>query len=298
MEQESIRTGWPHSSNLYRLLCGKLWIPQMSLHPEYKVPPTTRVHVADFRHNHEYAATRALHSLMQLRYRVWGREQIPLDEFRGVVKLGFSWCGGDVLPFTGVKSLVQNLSRLFDQPSSEQIVCLVQERIMDVVGEHRVLAFRDAAHQRYHMEPLWVCNLKPEKHHRHNCDLGDFRLASSSVIPHDAVAGLLFNDDAKAQKMAEQIAMELVDKWMLWFMTESATPPQCARIDFLVAKTGPGKVEVWTCEVGECGASLCSLEPHGRNAAVLNSAIITDDSGRFPLSLPRRMPKNDGSKSS
>ena len=45
--------------------------------------------------------------------------------------------------------------------------------------------------------------------------------------------------------------------------------------------------QVWTCEVGECGASLCSVECDARNCATLNWAVREDPSGRFPRALPQ-----------
>ena len=46
-------------------------------------------------------------------------------------------------------------------------------------------------------------------------------------------------------------------------------------------------LQVWTCEVGECGASLCSVECDARNCATLNWAVREDPSGRFPMALPK-----------
>ena len=117
---------------------------------------------------------------------------------------------------------------------------------------------------------------------------------------------------------------DLVDEWLLWFTTEDAEPPPVTRLDFLVSwrpdvmpavawltavcqrtVSHPSAScllclcvpnvclgclacprEVWTCEVGECGASLCSVECEARNCAVLNWAIRHDASGRFPAALP------------
>merc|ERR1712060_865804 len=100
-----------------------------------------------------------------------------------------------------------------------------------------------------------------------------------------------------AQAVAEREAEQLVDRWLLWFLTECSEPPQVTRIDFLVSHTGPGTAGVWTCEVGECGASLCSVEVDARNVAALNSAMLKDSSGEFPVALPRRLLRNSGWKS-
>merc|ERR1712061_501024 len=122
-------------------------------------------------------------------------------------------------------------------------------------------------------------------------------MASSSVVPPKEVAEKLFRGDVKAMRDAESQAQGLVDRWLLWFRTESSQLPQCARIDFLVSHHAPGQAAVWTCEVGECGASLCSVEVHARNLAALNNAIRRDPSGRFPVALPHPLPRNNGWKS-
>ena len=119
MERVPLRTGWPHMSYLYRQLCGKLWIPQICLNAEYRVPPTTRLYYADFRRNEVGASTRALRCIMKLRKKIWGTAESSIESFQGVVKLGFSWGGMDVLPFKGVASLVRNVQKLFVNKSCD-----------------------------------------------------------------------------------------------------------------------------------------------------------------------------------
>lgn len=297
MERMSIRTCWPHESHLYRLLCGKLWVPQMCLHRAFRVPPTTRVHYAECREHCQKAAARALDCLIRLRFQVWGSSSTSPDNLKGVVKLGFSWCGADVLPFRGAGMLATTLQRLFEQPGSEQTVALVQERITNIVGEYRVLCLRDKLCRGFRKEAMWMYFGSSDAHSVHGVDLDGFLFASPTVVlPRDVVKEV-FHGDSEARRAAEAEASQLVDQWLGWFRTESSQLPHCVRLDFLVAYRGPGKVEVWTCEVGECGASLCSVEVHGRNVAALNRAIEQGGSGRFPTALPRRLPRNDGWKS-
>eukprot|EP00747_Dinoflagellata_sp_TGD_P207978 gnl/TRDRNA2_/TRDRNA2_81505_c0_seq1.p1 gnl/TRDRNA2_/TRDRNA2_81505_c0~~gnl/TRDRNA2_/TRDRNA2_81505_c0_seq1.p1 ORF type:complete len:929 (+),score=143.69 gnl/TRDRNA2_/TRDRNA2_81505_c0_seq1:33-2789(+) len=293
-ERLGIRTGWPHEAHLYRQLCGKLWIPQMCLDERYRVPPTTRVHYAEFRRNGEKAALRALDVLMGLRKAIWGKESVSFDKFRGVVKLGFSWGGLDVLPFQGVKSLMYNLTRLFESKSCENNVCLVQEMVPDVVAEHRVVCFWDKRNCRHVKEPVWMISTKPPG----KWDVNEFKLASSTVCQRGTEARHFFGGDRYLQVEAEKQADRLVDLWLLWYRTESPNPPQVTRIDFLVSWAGAGanQIHVWTCEVGECGASLCSIEVDGRNLASLNTAVQQDPSGRLPLALPDKMQRNSGWK--
>lgn len=295
MERGEVRTGWPHTAHLYRQLCGKLWIPQMSLNPQYRVPPTTRVHYAEFRRDMTKAATRALECLMQVRQRVWQKEPVSFETFRGVVKLGFSWGGLDVLPFQGVNSLVSNLRRLFETKNCSATVCLVQEMIPGVVGEHRVVCFWDSVHGRFLKEPVWMIIMKPTSS---NWDVNDFKLATSKVCQPAQAAREIFHGDDLAVRAAEAQAQSIVDRWLnYWYKTEMPEPPQCTRIDFLCTHPRDGGAEVWTCEVGECGASLCSLEVVARNRVVLNKALANADQTRFPMPLPDPLPRNSGWKS-
>lgn len=300
MERARLRQGWPHEPALYRTLCGKLWIPQMSLNAEYRVPPTTHIHYAEFRRHSRKAASRALDSLARIRRSVWGKDAVPAESFRGVVKLGFSWCGADVLPFRGLHSLVANLQKLFSHPRCESLQCLVQEMVPDVVGEYRILIMHDKARSGFRRETMWMQNCAPSeslsKHKVRAADVAEFSMASHWVVEPVEVAGRFFRGDAMAQRAAEEQADRTVDAWLRWYSTQSPVPPQCTRIDFLVGHTGPGRAVAWTCEVGECGGSLCTVEVHGRNTAVLNRAILQDRSGRFPVAMPATLPRNRGEK--
>mmetsp|Transcript_80231 Transcript_80231/g.253472 ORF Transcript_80231/g.253472 Transcript_80231/m.253472 type:complete len:356 (-) Transcript_80231:93-1160(-) len=291
MERIPIRTAWPHESHLYRILCGKLWVPQMCLNKDFRVPPTTRVHLAEFRRNSHNAAARALSVLTRLRQAIWGWKPVQLEDFRGVVKLGFSWGGLDVLPFQGLASLARTLRRLFSHHRNLNVVCLVQEMVPHVVGERRVLCFYDKQKLAFRREAVWnMCG-------GGSSGIAGFRLTTPNVISDAEVAQRFFNGDHAAASDAEAEAERLVDKWLQWFKSEAPEPPQCARIDFLVSRACGGRTALWTGEVGECGASLCSLEVHGRNSVAVNSAILLDESSRFPTSMPEAIPRNDGSKS-
>merc|ERR1712039_9125 len=111
----------------------------MCLNRSFRVPPTTRLHYAEFRRHPHRAISRCFDSLMRLRKLVWDKEPVEPESFKGVVKLGFSWQGDDVLPFQGLDSLMNNIRRLYEQPRSEQTICLVQEMVPGVVGEYRIL---------------------------------------------------------------------------------------------------------------------------------------------------------------
>lgn len=301
MERVPLRSCWPHESTLYRQLCGKLWIPQMSLNKRYRVPPTVRVHYAEFLRDSRKTARRALESIMLIRRTVWGKSDVSAESFRGVVKLGFSWCGSDVLPFQGMHSLITNLRKLFENELCENATCLVQEMVPGVVGEHRILCLYDKFSNTFHKEALWIENVKESsaqvKHNVSCLDVAEFKMASSITMRIDVATKQCFEGDRFAMRLAEQDALHLVDCWLRWYRTECPEPPQCTRIDFMVTHPGPGRADVWTCEVGECGASLCSVEVHGRNIASLNSAVLRDSTGRFPQRMPSEIPRNSGQKS-
>ncbi|CAE7558155.1 unnamed protein product [Symbiodinium natans] len=127
MERVGLRSGWPHPSMLYCQLAGKLWIPQMSLNRDYRVPPTVRVHHADVRRDPLAAAQHAIDDLLWLRREVWGdtpaENAFNTSTVRGVAKLGFSWQGDDVIPFAGVENLGRVLCRLAGQ-NNEQLTCV------------------------------------------------------------------------------------------------------------------------------------------------------------------------------
>jgi len=294
-ERAGIRTCWPHESHVYELMAGKLWVPQMSLNKDYKVPASARVHYADFRRSPQRAARRALDQMNHVRQVVWDQEPVPLESFKGVVKFGFSWCGTDVTPFVGIEALEKAFGSMFSKAGCEQTHILVQEMIPNVIGEYRCLCFHDRHAGGYHKERLWVAQTKG----KFNINVEGFSgMASSTVMPSDIVARNCLDGDFEALHAAESEAEDLCDRWLRWMLRESPEPLQCTRIDFLVAKgAAPGQASVWTCEVGECGGSLCSVEVHGRNTAALNNAIRDDPSGRFPAPLHRPLPRHNGVKS-
>lgn len=302
LERAGLRSGWPHPCSLYRQLCGKLWVPALSLCPEFRVPPTTRVQYADVKSNVKRAALQALERLKQIRGEVWNQPSPPAEDFRGVVKLGYSWQGNDVLPFQGVENLERVLVTLFEQPGSTQLVCLVQEMVPNVVCEHRILCFADAAagFAAARRERLWLRMKRGGEHpvHQNAVEVRDFALTSANVVTEEEASAAFFGGDDSVREATEAFADQLANRWLLWFGTECADPPPVTRLDFLVSldQEGSGDVSVWTCEVGECGASLCSVECDARNCAVLNWAIADDPSGRWPQQLPV-IARNSGWKS-
>jgi len=211
---------------------------------------------------------------------------------------GLSWQGDDVLPFQGVDNLERVLVELLEQRNSEQLLCLVQEMVPNVICEHRVLCFYDASRGTYVRERLWMeMKAKGDIHnHKAVCEVKDFSLTSAHVLSREEAVSAFFESNAKACDEVESEVDRLVDRWLLWFVAECSDPAPVTRLDFLVSRHGGCAPSVWTCEVGECGASLCSVECDARNCASLNWAVRQDPSGRFPLPLPA-IRRNSGWKS-
>jgi len=292
-ERAQIRMGWPHESHIYELLAGKIWIPRMSLCKDFKTPPSTYIDYAGFKRNGPKTARRALEHIMHLRRVVWNAPPMDVDAFKGVVKFGYSWCGTDVTPFVGLEALVKAVDGMFHKEGNEQTTIIVQEMLPNVFAECRNLCFYDRLSGSFHKERLWVAQMQKTASVE-----GFSGMASSNVIPSNDVGKNCLAGDFDALRSAETEVDLLCDRWLKWLRTESPSPVQCVRIDFLVAKgDGPGQAKVWTCEVGECGGSLCSLEVHPRNTVALNNAVRNDPSGRFPVPLHRPLPRNDGVKS-
>lgn len=283
LERAGIPTGWPHTAYLYRQLSGRLWTPQMCLHPEYKVPATTRVHYAEFAEANEEVAERAIGCLMDIRASM-GAPSLPggPQALRGVAKLGFSWCPGSTESFSGVNSLTAALHRIFQLPGSNQIVCLLQETVPDIVCELRVLCFHDAAEGTFSFaeQLVWL---------RGQPDGGLWEEQGGpkpDVVDEATALAEFFKGSEDGMKKVVAEAKKVAEWWQLWFCTECPEPPHFARIDLLVSQPEDKEPSVWTWDLGDSGSSLCGLGVGARNMAALNGAMRNDESGRFPKPLP------------
>jgi len=102
------------------------------------------------------------------------------------------------------------------------------------------------------------------------------QMASAIFYKHEEVLERVFNGHQRAHKYAEEEAMRLVRLWIRWYKAEWTCPrsPANARFDFHLC-WNPEEPEtlpkLWTCEVTECGASLCELNISTRNVALINS---------------------------
>eukprot|EP00927_Polykrikos_kofoidii_P044137 TRINITY_DN3818_c1_g1_i1.p1 TRINITY_DN3818_c1_g1~~TRINITY_DN3818_c1_g1_i1.p1 ORF type:complete len:644 (-),score=75.36 TRINITY_DN3818_c1_g1_i1:85-1959(-) len=295
MEAAGVRSCWPHDSTLYRELSGKLWPPRVSggadPRPDLKVPPTVLIDVERFERDSKAVAEDAILRLQALR--VSSRnEPSPVGHYRGVVKLGFSWMGEDVRPFTGPVQLVKVLTQLLDGARTDA-VCLVQERVENVTCELRFLCYRDmsAGPHAVQKELIRMRLHQP----RHNDET--FALTSHLTMNASEAASLAFKGSTVSLQTAEREAARLAERWLDWFRDEFNQTPSACRLDFLVS-CNPGahgaapEVNVWTVELCECGGSLCRSSHHARTAACLNDCILGDGNGGsqalagFPQALP------------
>merc|ERR1712137_682472 len=187
------------------------------------------------------------------------------SNYRGVVKLGFSWMGEDVRPFTGAADLVKVL-RQFLEGAPEEAVCLVQERVEDVGCELRFVCSRDlATGSDAVMKNLVRMKNQPS---RHGSD-DTFSMASHNSMTATECAEQVFGGDSAALEAAEKEAERLTDLWLQWFKEQDHGVPASFRLDFLCDSKG----KLSTVEICECGGSLCGLSANTRAAACLNDCM-------------------------
>mmetsp|Transcript_13393 Transcript_13393/g.35548 ORF Transcript_13393/g.35548 Transcript_13393/m.35548 type:complete len:605 (+) Transcript_13393:90-1904(+) len=287
MEGEGVRSCWPHPSGLYRQLAGKLWTAIASQdHPELRVPLTVMVDVRTWRSNPSGAAEAVTEELRALQTARTGTS--PGSQLRGVVKLGFSWMGEDVRPFTGLQELEKVLQQMLDG-CADDVVCMVQERVEAVACEFRLICCRDLA--RGEETVTWELVRMRQKPAKQGCLDSSFSLASHDTMTAAETAAMLFGGNRAVVEAAEAEVKRLGNLWLQWFRDQGfGTPGPAFRLDFLVARpTNPQEApEVWTVELCECGGSLCGLGHHPRTAACLNEClhVLGRPAGRPPRSLP------------
>jgi len=304
MEDAGVQSMWPHSSRLYRQLCGKLYLPHVSQdRPELCVPLTVAVDVASQADTPQAAAELALNRLLELK----GMRLDAATTFRGVAKRGFCWMGTHVKPFTGRDELNEVVKELRGEDSTATLY--IQELVEGVLCELRVICVRDlaAGPEAVMKEVVWM-ELKGETSRG-----SGFQLASHKTIPTNVVAERVCGGSEEAKSYLEQRAKAAVDSWLAWLRgSDFGTPVNC-RFDFLVAPRAreaiPSKeppaakpLQLWLVELTECGSSLCGLSHTPRTVALLNVLMQgADADGRFPAPLPSLTPspeaRNSGGQS-
>jgi len=272
MEEAGVRSCWPHQSELYRQLSGKLWTPSVSQEETHlRVPLTIRVDVSAWKASPRPQTEATLQELIRVIEAQRGVRLKP-NQVKGVVKFGFSWMGQDVCPFTGADGLFAVFCQMLNSVSDdcEDMVCLVQERVEGVLAEFRLVCARDLATGPESIK--WeLVRMKQKPARRHFADQS-FGLASHETMSFDEAAKLL--GSRAAVEAAERQVLHLGGLWLKWFQTHGyATPGPAFRLDFLVSVPTRGSVEVYTVEVCECGGSLCGLSHLPRTTACLNECL-------------------------
>eukprot|EP00928_Gymnodinium_smaydae_P002177 TRINITY_DN10767_c0_g2_i2.p1 TRINITY_DN10767_c0_g2~~TRINITY_DN10767_c0_g2_i2.p1 ORF type:complete len:552 (+),score=131.03 TRINITY_DN10767_c0_g2_i2:73-1728(+) len=275
MEAQGVPSRFPHEVKLYRQLAGKTWVPRVCAEqPELRVPKTVSVTSKDFDADSFKVAERALLEL-------YGAGDLAAR--RGVAKLGFSWMGEDVRPFTGPTELVKALSTLFDGCPPDAM-CLVQERVENVVCELRFVCSRDRAAG----EDAVKRDLVRMRMHNPRHSDATFALTSAHTMGFEEAAECAFVGKREALEAAEKEADRLADLWFQWLKEEGHGVPANLRLDFLVALAP--EVKLWTVEVCESGGSLCGLSPAVRAAALLNECLCEGPSAPPPAGFPQQLP--------
>lgn len=288
LESLGIRTCWPHPSPLYRQLAGKMWVARASRErPDLRVPPAVMLEYTQFQADPRGTAERAIEELRRLRMTTAPTATAEsTGPLRGLVKLGFSWMGEDVRPFTGVDELEGVLRQMLDG-ASPGVVCLVQVRVEAVACELRLVSFRDLASGPEAVS--WKLVRMRQKSSRHATADDQFTMASHETMTAAEAAKCAFGGDASLMEAAEAEVQRLGALWLKWFREEGyGTPGPAFRLDFLLSGGG-GAVEgrIWTVELCECGGSLCGLDFAARTAACLNECLNAGGPvPGFPQALP------------
>merc|ERR1719272_1200539 len=213
MEGLGVKSSWPHPSPLWRELSGKLWVPRASQgRPELRVPPTVLVDLERWQANQDSYVKDILAELRRIADADplgQGDEQITDASYKGVVKLGFSWMGEDVLPFTGPGELWKALTQLLEgaRPGA---VCLVQKRVEAVTCEMRMVCCRDLASgpDAVKMEMAWMKLRSP----RHSDET--FSLTSHLTMTQSEAREQAFKGNSKAAEHAEREVRRLAQLWL------------------------------------------------------------------------------------
>jgi len=256
VQATGIRTGFPHSADLYELITSKTWLATLSLLPNACLPAAVLVNKGSLGSGPVEAARRALASLQFLRaHNAFQQDSDhPAPSVvnqngiqKGVVKLGWSWEARFVKVFTSLDELAAAIRELLTTPGCLASSCIVQEWV-DFDFEMRFYFFPPA--KRSSDSPLlptrcefnaWNCS--------DNGQPGQFiRLSREACIHRWA-------GDASALQHAYDRAVTLSQFLLQWLLCLDADPVPMIRLDFMLRRIGPGKARVIFgefCEMGAC----------------------------------------------
>ena len=282
MEAENIKTCWPHPAELYFDLVSKSWVARQCQHLDFKLPPTTLVKKEEFQPGEEASQAAAAIERLQELSRLRGQTPRSKEDYRGVVKLGYSWMGQAVIPFLGEASLKKALAKLLEGASPDAH-CLVQERVEGVRCEMRAFCCQDLVNGNYAMK---LVIMKMKAPHLQTWD-ATFCLTDYATMTPEELAVQSFAGDRSVVEAIQVEVRRLANLWLDWFQ-ERHSPPQVIRLDFLISTprkdAQPVPFQVHTCELTECGGSTCGLQVRPRTVAVVNRAAEAIEG--FPKPLP------------
>lgn len=98
----------------------------------------------------------------------------------------------------------------------------------------------------------------------------------------------MFKGNRQAQTACEEQARDLTEKWLAWYQTQWNSPgcPAKSRFDYHVCWEPNKDPFLWTCEMSECGVSLCGLPIEARNTCLAHSCLTTKEGGPRVKPLP------------
>jgi len=158
VEAMGIPSRYPAPAQLYRQLCGKLLYTGLCLHKEYKIPPNVRIYASEWLDDEDEVIDNALYALNELRRDLWGKGPCT----SGVVKLGFSWMGQDVVKFTSRDDFRDKLRVIFGSLHQIPTSCFVQEFVENRIVELRIHAFADSE-RGFHYELVYILLINTEE---------------------------------------------------------------------------------------------------------------------------------------
>lgn len=264
VEAVGVPSRYPAPANLYRVLCGKQMYTTMCLQKDYKVPVTVRVQASEFINDQDSVVDNTLDAINELRKKLYSKKATE----SGVVKLGFSWMGCDVYRYEGRADLKKKLQKILSSKKQIPTTCMAQDLVEDRIAELRIHVF-PTSERGFHKEIVYMLLSEDDSEDT----TVDFQMTGAKSISSEQALMDLWHGNAVAQKKAEDQAKKLTDLWMLWYKTEWTAPrcPANGRFDFHLCWNGVNDPELWTCEVTECGASLCGLNIDARNISIVNS---------------------------
>jgi len=248
-----ITTRFPHHSHLYRLLLSKDWASYLSWTQIMGTAATTKVPRAVIQHNPGKAATQAITAIQKLRvFRGEAPEPKPLDDSRGIAKLGFSWEASDVRLWRGARELAGALRELSEQPGSYVEAVMVQDF---VTFDIELRLFWVDAEITIDPETQTLTQVNPVKilYTAFNTVDQDHRFRDFERFQRQSAIDRCFQGDEAAMTDAEQKCVELGRKLLMFVSTECSEPLPVLRMDFMCRRAGPGKAEVHTGELTELG---------------------------------------------